>query len=348
MYEYKTYENIKKSILSRITNLTTIEGSFVNDMVNPIAMELEYSYRQFNKVLAIMFLKNLSGDLLKEKAAEYGLFSKKGTYSECDVKFTGAKNTVIKKDTLVSTSDNLLYETIEEKIILDKEAIVRVRATEIGVKYNVPTNVITKIPISIAGVSSVTNSSNAIGGSDVEEDEDLLNRILFKLQNPSTSGNPNHYKQWSLEVEGVSDCKVFPLGEGDGTVLILPITEYKRSTNETTIENIKRHIEVNRPIGATVIVKAPKEIFVDAFAKVKIDTSYSIENIKELYTKKLKSYIENSVFKVYTIDYYRCLSFLYEIEGILEVTDFKLNNTSSNIHIDKYEIQVLNNVNISL
>lgn len=347
MYEEKTYENIKKSILSRITNLNTIEGSFVNDMVSPIAMELEYAYSQFNKLIAIMFLKNLSGDFLKDKAAEYGLVSKKGSCAQCDVKFAGTKDTVIKKGTLISTKDNLLYETIEEKIILDKEVLVKVKATEIGVKYNVPINAITKIPISIAGINAVTNIIAATGGSDIEEDEDLLNRTLFKLQSPATSGNPNHYKQWTLEVEGVVDCRVFPLGEGNGTVLILPITEGKRSSNLSLNEAIKKHIEVKRPVGASVIVKSPKEVFVDAVAKVKIDPSYSIDDIKSLYIRKLKAYIENSVFKIYTIDYYRCLSFFYEIEGVVEVTEFKLNNATSNIHLNDYEIQVLNNVTIS-
>ena len=67
MYENKTYENIKASILSDISGIDKREGSIVNDMVSPVSLELENVYAQFDKMLGVMFLDSSAGEYIEKE-----------------------------------------------------------------------------------------------------------------------------------------------------------------------------------------------------------------------------------------------------------------------------------------
>lgn len=348
MYEDINYESIKNNILSNIKDLDKREGSFVNDMVSPISIELDGAYQQFNTMLGIMFLDDNTGYYLEKRANEYGVYRKNGTKAIGKVKFTGIEGTIIPKGSLVSTSSNLLFETIEQAVIsLGTTAVTtNIIAQDIGSKYNVIENTIISIPVKINGIASVTNESQILSGTDAETDEELLNRTIIQIQNPATSGNATHYKLWSLEVDGIGDAKVFPLWDGNGTVKVMPITSDRRSPGTTIINNVIDNIELNRPIGATVTVVAPEEVSINVNAKITLNSNYTLDKVIEEYKNKFTYYIKSCVFKFYTVDYYKCLSLMYEIEGVGQVIDFKLNNTVSNITISENQIQVANAVTI--
>lgn len=349
MYENKTYENIKENILEKISDIDKREGSFVNDMVSPVAMEFEGAYQQFEAMLGIMFMEDSVGEYIEKRAKEYGILRKKGTYATGNVTFTGKENTHIPKGSLISTINNLLYETVEDAIISQGKTTITVpiKAQETGDKYNVLANMITSIPVAIMGITSVINTTKILGGTDVEADTELVNRVLLQIQNPATSGNAMHYKLWALEVDGVGDAKVFPLYSGPGTVMVMPITSDKRAPDATIIENTKKVIEEKRPIGATVTVYAPTEVLINVTAQIVLEPNYTLQQIQEKYTKQFKKYIMESVFKLYTVDFYKCLSIFYEIEGVKQVIDFKINNATSNITIKENQIQVAGTIAIT-
>lgn len=349
MYDHKLYENIKRDILAKIADIDKREGSFVNDMVSPVAIELEGAYQQFEKMLGVMFLEDSAGAYIDKRANEYGVFRKQGTYAKGYVTFTGAENTLIPKGSLVSTVTDLIYETLEDVVIEQGETqiAVPVMAQEIGDKYNVLSRMINQIPISIIGISSVTNEMGLLGGTNIETDKELINRTLLQIQNPATSGNAMHYKLWALEVDGVGDAKVFPLHSGPGTVMVMPITSDKRSPDESIINNVKANIEEKRPIGPTITVNMPVEVLINVAAQIVLDPNYTLQKVIEKYTEKFKEYITTGVFKLYTVDYYKCLSIMYEIEGVKQVLDFKLNNETSNIVIQDVQIQVAGTVTIT-
>lgn len=347
MYENKTYELIKENILNGIPNIDKREGSFINDMVSPLSIEFEDAYEEFKKILGIMFLEDSSGDYLEKRAGEYGIKRKLGTNSIGKVKFTGTDGTVIPTGSLVGTPTGLLYETTEEKIITSGIVEVNIKSKEIGSRYNVIANAINQIPISITGISSCTNESVTLGGTDNEKEEDLLVRTLLQIQNPATSGNAMHYKLWALEVNGVGDVKVFPLWNGNGTVKVIPITTEKRTPSEEILQSVREKIEEKRPIGASVTVIAPEEVILNIEATINIDPTFSKENIKTEYEKEFVNYIKNSVFKLNNVDYYKCLSIFYEIPGVIEVTNFTLNNATSNVNISSSQIQVAGTVTVN-
>lgn len=349
MYENKTYEDIKESILKTVKDIDKREGSFINDMVSPVAMELEGAYQEFNTMLGIMFLEDNTGEYLEKRANEYGIKRKQGTYSTGEVTFTGVENAVIPKGSLVSTTTNLLYETVEEVTIQigHTSITVAIKANSVGNRYNVLSDSITQIPVAINGVTGVTNTKLTLGGTNVEKDDELLTRTLMQIQNPATSGNAIHYKLWALEVNGVGDAKVFPLHNGNGTVKVMPITSSKRSVDDTIINNVTAHIESEMPIGATVTVQSPTELLINVNSQIILDSNYTLQQVIKNYTDKFKSYIEKSVFNLYTVDYYKCLSMMYDVAGVKQVVDFKLNNATTNISIQDTQIQVAGTVTMT-
>lgn len=343
----KRYEDIKKDILSRITTVNTNEGSFADITISPTALEIEKNYVLLNQIYNNIFLENLSSEDLESKANEYGITRKEGTKSIGKVSIQALKDTVIPKDTLVSTSYGLNYLTIEEiTFTSDATLIVDVIAEEVGTKYNVSAGSINNLPISISGVVSVTNAVETKDGTNIETDEELLNRLLIRLRTSATSGNAMHYKMWAMEVEGIGDAKVYPLWNGNGTVQILVITTDKKAPSSELINKVISKIEEERPIGANVTVTAPTEIDINIDATIKLKLNADLQAITNSYNEDINEYISDSVFKSNIVDYNKCLSLFYNIEGVDSVLDFKINNTTSNITIGEKQIQVVGVIEI--
>lgn len=347
MYENKTYENIKADILTDITLTDKREGSFVNDMVSPITYELERVYNQFDRMLGIMFLDTSAGEYIDKRGGEYGILRKEGGYAKGYCTFTGDENTEIPAGSLCATAGGLLFEVMEGGVIGESGSVtLPIQAQESGDKYNVLEGYINTLPVDIFGVKSVSNGEKLLGGTERETDQELINRILMRLQAPATSGNVYHYKMWALDVEGVGNAKIFPLDNGPGTVTVLPITSSGRSPDAEIIAAVAAHIEEQRPIGATVTVAAPTEKMIHVAATLELSASVSLEEIKKEYTALLERYIKSSVFRLSTVDYYKCLSMFYDIAGVVSVKTFTINGDTDSISIGEKEIQVTGTVEV--
>ena len=89
-------------------------------------------------------------------------------------------------------------------------------------------------------VAKLTNETEFANGVDIETDEDLRKRFVKVVNNPSTSGNKNHYEEWALEVNGVGRAIVYPLHNGNGTVKVMIVgNDNKPVTEETIVFGIK-------------------------------------------------------------------------------------------------------------
>ncbi len=348
MYENMTYETIKADMLAEITLTDKREGSFVNDMLSTAALEGEKVYVQLEHIRAVAFLQNCVGEDADAKAEEEGLIRKEGTKTKGEVTFTGNEGTSIPAGTICGTANGLYFVTLETGVIgADGTAIVSVEAEDIGDLYNVLAGQINALPVAIYGITAVTNTENFIGGAERETDEALIERILLKKRTPTTSGNVYHYIEWTMEVNGVGNVRVFPLDNGNGTVSVMPITSSGRAPDQDILDAVYANIEEKRPIGATVSVYAPTEILIETEAVIEISASTTMAAVTEAYRKKLEAYIKGNVFLLQLVDYYRCLSLFYEIDGVASVKSFLLNGAEESIVIGRKEIQVTGAINVT-
>lgn len=267
-FTQETEEDILQNMQNDVgTSVDTSEGSFVYDVQKPTAKQIYNTRVDLNTVLMYAFVQT-SGDKFLDLAGEgRGVPRVLGEKATGNVLFTGIGGAIIPPGTLVQSSPDIRFFTVDDAVIPNDETSVSVGiiAEDIGTVYNVPTNAITQIPIAIAGVASVANQFPIAGGTDNEDDDDYRARILQRLANPPSSGNRHDYMRWAEEVSGVKGSKVIPLANGPGTVKVIVYGENGAALAENIIQNVQNHIdppphghgEGTAPIGATVTIVTP-------------------------------------------------------------------------------------------
>lgn len=151
--------------------------------------------------------------------------------------------------------DNLGNEYIadETATIADGTAKVSATAAEAGSAGNAAANSIVNMEQYIAGVISVTNEEQAIGGNDERAISRFFRDYLRLKRDLATSGNAYSYEQWALSVAGVGAVKVYPLKDGPGTVGIVIANEEKMPVSENIRQNVADYIDEQKPIGVTQV-----------------------------------------------------------------------------------------------
>ena len=143
------------------------------------------------------------------------------------VNIEGFEGAIIEEGILVAS--DVVNFVVKESTIIDSTgtASVLVECEREGAIGNVPLGAIKYFPITISGLTKVSNPQTVTNGYMGENDEELRKRYYDKVRAPATSGNKYHYRNWALEIPGVGDVKVFPLWNGPGTVKIVVISSQK-------------------------------------------------------------------------------------------------------------------------
>jgi uncharacterized phage protein gp47/JayE len=253
----------------KISDKSAIEGSFSRDLINANSVEFQNAYAEMDLISQAAFSATSWGDYLTMKAAEYGIDRKTATKAIAEVTVHGNKNTVIPAGSLFQTTDAVQFKTDSQTTTDDNgDANISVTAVETGKTGNVLANTITKIPMSISGISTVTNVAAAHDGYDEETDDELMERYMLKVRTPATSGNTYHYKQWALSIDGVGAVKIIPLWAGPGTVKVIITDSNHHTASSDLIKAVADYIETVRPIGATVTVVSPAPLAINIKADV--------------------------------------------------------------------------------
>lgn len=346
MYENQTEQAIKQRMLDGVSNdVDKLEGSFVNDVLSPVAIELGAGYQELDQILEIIFAESSYGEYLTKRAGEFGVDRKLGTQAAGLVKFTGNDGVVIPTGTLLKTAGGLLYSTVEELTLnAGMKDTVTVEAESIGTLYNVPANTINVLPVKIPGITAVTNPNPLTTGTNPETDADLLKRLLLKVRNPSTSGNVTHYQNWALEVPGIGDAKVFPLWNGPGTVKIVVIDTEKKPVSDDLRQSAVAYIDSMRPIGVDLSVLSAQGKTIDITAWITCETNYTAADVRDSFLEKLEEYRKQIAFKKPYVSYAVIGSLLLDSEGIVDYSDLQINGDIQNILIGTEEVPIFGSV----
>lgn len=349
MYEAQTYDAIMARLLMTVPdNLDKREGSFIWDALSPAALELAQVYIQMDLMLQYGFAQTTYGQYLDYRSGEHGLTRKAATKASGQVTITGSNGTVIAVGSLFATGAGVQFETLAEVTIGEAGSIAAdIRAVEAGARGNVPTGAITEIPVSIAGVTAVTNANPTTGGTDQETDAALLERLLEKVRTPATSGNVAHYLQWAKSVSGVGDAKVFPIWDGNGTVKVVIIDGNKQPTGPEIVTNVADYIEEVRPIGATVTVASATALNIDIVATLTLAPEAVLADVKTLFETAITAYLKQIAFKQSYVSYAQVGSLLLDTPGVLDYSGLTLNTGTGNVAIGDTQVAVKGTVTLS-
>lgn len=236
-----------------------------------------------------------------------------------------------------------------EKVAVDGEADVLVSCEVAGTIGNVPAESVKIMPVTIAGISSCTNKQSMTGGYDEETDEHLLERFVLNLQKPPTSGNIWQYMQWALSVDGVGDCKVFPLGHGAHTVDVILLGSDGKPASADVVTNVQNYIDPDSsgvgngtaPIGARCFVSAAEALEVNISVNVQMLFSGEQEAVKEGIRKAIENYFASIAFKQDYVSFARVGEAILNVTGVKDYSDLKLNSTSGNLEVAERQVPIL-------
>ena len=341
----------KDEILSRLLSDISDEfdkdvGSFFYDVTKPTSEEFEMVYARLSEILNNGFALTASGEYLDCKAAEQGMTRKSGVAAQVKVTVTGTPGSIISVGDKVA-SDSLIFSAIENVEIGEPgTADVTVICDTVGTVGNIPQGSINRFPVTLSGIVSVTNSEPATGGFNEETDDELRDRYFEKVSLPATSGSKYHYIQWAKEVNGVGDAKCLPLWNGNGTVKVIVINSEKGVASEELINEVKAHIEENRPIGAEVTVESAAPLTIDVSVTLTLASGASLDIAKEKITESIAKYLQKNAFSVGYISYAQIGGCILACDEIADYSNLALNNDTENISVSETQVPVLGVVTV--
>lgn len=348
MFEDKSAEKIRENLLDPLKKrLQTREGSFVFELASPVAVEIAACYQAIAAMLPAFYVDEGSGGFIDLAAAKFGISRKLGTKAGGIMNFFGKKGGIIPAGTRFFTENGLEF-LLDEEVVLDEngKGSGNLTAEDVGEIGNISAGMITKMANMVSGLDSWENEDFS-GGTDLESDEALVKRYYDRLQKPATSGNIYDYEKWACEVSGVGDAKVVPLWNGPGTVKVFLVNQDRKPVEENVVEHVREHIEENRPVGADVTVVSASGMEILVNAKVKLDGSVGISEVKSEFSRKLEDYFQEIALKNDRVLFNKIAFLLMDVPGIVDFENLTVNGGNESIFLDENQVPVLGSVILS-
>lgn len=359
----KTQEQINTDMLNNISDEYEKSTGFPTaDIVKSNAIEFSKVYVAIQELVNKVDVDLLSGDeLAKYVKQRKGIIKKEATNAKAVLTITGT-NAVINIGDLFSTANNVQFESLQEKTITGTDTI-DVKCTQIGTIGMIGANSITLMPITIPGITSLTNLQASYDGFEAESDVSIRSRYYEALQTPATSGNIYHYMRWAKEVPGVGNAKVFPLWNGDNTVKVLVIDADMQPASVDLVNEVQDYIDpkgVNdetwgtgvgqAPIGAYCTIASATGKAVNITVDVDNASGYTLIEIKENIENSLKEYLKTIAFSS-TINYVsraKIGQLILESEGVLDYQNLDINGSlTDNVIVGPEEVAIVGIITVS-
>jgi len=349
-------ETIHKRMMENLPpDIDDMENGFPWDFTKPTALE-KAEMLEFHLVetLKIMFPMWAYDEWLDYHAKGRGITRKPANAASGELLITGISGTTIPagfKFAAPATADTpaIEYQTTE-KYTIGEDGTVRaqITAVEAGPKGNVPANTVTLMMTPIKGITSITNEANITGGTEVESDDELRNRIMEidAASEASFVGSDGDYKRWAEEVPGVGTALVMPEWAGPGTVKVVVIDANGQPANTAIIAAVYDNImspgdrlQRKAPIGATVTIEAPTAKELNYTFTLELKAGENQETVLERFKAQLRTYYVEAK-KDGVVRYNRVSSILTNTDGVKDFTDLTINGGTVNIDLEEDEYPV--------
>lgn len=295
---------------------------------------------------------NLTGDELDNFIVQRtGQTRTKSVKAVGEITIVTGQGSILKGD-LFETELGVQFESTETKYV-KKGDTVAIQAVEGGASGNVPQDSIILTPVTIQGISEITNKENTHGGYDEETDDAFRIRYYELLRTPINGVNANTYVVRAKEVDGVLGARCIPIWNGKNTVKVIIIgNDYKPADTEL-IKAVQDYIDPNMngdgsgtaPIGAvtTVVGATPTNINI-TIKGLQIESGYSEDTVKQDIKDRLDRYIKSTVFNTDYISVAKCASEIMQVDGVKDYSNLLLNGEHTSITMGNDECGVLNEV----
>lgn len=348
LYSQKTQEEILASLLSNLGGqYDKTAGYLPFDMAAALAIELAGIGAEQAAILLNGFGQTATGAYLDLHAGEFDESRKAATKATGSVTFTGTNGTVVPMGSLVSTRGGIQYQTKAAATIATGTAVVAIEASVAGANGNVPMLAIDTMPITIGGITAVSNPDETIGGTDTETDASLRARLLERVRLPATSGNAAHYIIWAKKVAGVGAAKVIPIWNGPGTVKVVIIDSNKLPASGAIISAVSTYVETQRPIGPTVTYVSATALNITVSATLVLKSGYTVAGLKPAIEAAITAYLASIAFVKTAVSYAQIGVAILSVEGVVDFSNLLVNTGTSNVAIGDTQVAVKSIVTLS-
>lgn len=351
MYTNRTRSDILDEMLVAVRDdVDKREGSVVHDMLAPPAEEFEMLGFVLEAILENGFIDTAQAEYVDKRAGELGIYRKPSEFAKGVLTIGAPVGTEIEVGTHILAqvgSVSVSVETVDYAVIpVGGFIAVNAIASEAGTVGNISADAV--FTSEEFRYDSITAESPFEGGIDVEPDDELKERYLLKVRKPITSGNVYHYELWAREIEGISQARIVPLWNGNGTVKVIVIDSNGRAPSPTKVIEVQEHIDAVKPIGATVTVIAITE--------VPINVSVTLTLVGNLLPADVAQGVEDSIAAYLTeadetVRYSQIASALLDTDGVSDYSGLLIGTDvismgADNIAIDDDVVAVIGSVTL--
>lgn len=348
-----TVNDVLTVLLNKIPNeYDKSEGYFVHDLLKSVSIVLERVGVKIGEVEALIDVEKLTGELLEKFVSQRkGIERTKATYSTGAVTVTG--NGLIEIGDIFETKNGVQFQAAENKEIISSGE-VKVICLVPGSQGNIPANQIIQIPVTLAGITAVTNANPTAGGYEAETDKSLRERYYIATKTPPTSGNVYHYLQWAKEIPGVGDAKVFPLARGANTVEVVIIDQKKQPGAPELVKKVQDYIDPDSkglgsgaaPIGAKCYIIPAEGLTLKVAARVTLTAGADKAVVTQKIKDNINNYLESIAFTTNYVSFAKIGESIINTEGVKDYESLTVNGATSNISTKDKQVAILGGVTI--
>ena len=297
---------------------------------------------------------NMTGDALTKWCYQRkGIVRKAATYASGTIKIVTGTGTITEGNLFESTG-GIQFAATESKSVTDGDTIAA-QAVTAGASGNVAAGTVTLMPVTLTGISVVTNETAMTGGYDAESDDGLRARYYEAILTPATSGNKNQYIAWAKSVSGVGGAKCYPLANGANTVEICIIDEDTQPASAELVAEVQNFIDPGSsgsgegaaPIGAYCNVTSASGLSIDVACTVTLAAGYDTATVLTNVTEGIKSYLDGIAFSGTYVSYAKIANAVNDAEGVLDYSGLTVNGGTSNIDVPDKSVTIVGTVSVS-
>lgn len=343
----KTQDEIKQDLANNMPNYQSTVGFPIGDFFTAIAKVLETLWDLIVAVFNMLDIDNLTGDDLTRKCLQdRNIIRKSATYSSGILTVTGDFSLSIGDQ--FSTEGGIVFEVTAATSDTDGTANVPVKCTTAGTSGNVAANTITQMPVTLSGVTSVTNEEAFPNSYNEESDDDLRQRYKDDVAMPITSGNIYHYKKWALEKTGVGNARVIPLWDGDNTVKVVIIDANAQEADSTLVASVQEYIdpeisgtgEGQAPIGAYCTVVSATALNINITANVDYTNVANKTTVDTDINANIVNYLKSIAFKQDYVSYAKIGELILNTSGVNDYNTLLINTGTTNISVTDEQVAI--------
>lgn len=348
MYEDQTYEVIMTRLLSNVSpDVDKSEGSFIWDALSPAALELAQAYIAIDSAKDQSYVGTATGAYLDRGVAEMGVNRTAASYAGGEVTLTGTVGSVIAAGTLPATSSGTQFVTTADATIgADGTITSPINAVLPGVSGNVPAGAITVIPISVSGLTSVTNAAATYGGEDEESDDDLRTRYFNEISQRAESGNSAQFTAWATGFAGIGRSKVFPLWNGVNTVKVSILDANNAVASQELVDSFQTYMDPGKtglgngvaPIGAVVTITTATAITLNIAASVVLTAGYTVPTGVQ---EAIEAYFAALSYTKTSVSYLGLAAKIQDVPSVESLSGLTINSGTVDISLGVEQIPIL-------